>query len=206
MQQGADGGAKEGIGSMTEVMRVLRREHANMAALVKVLEWQVSEFAAGRSPDYDVIRSAIDYFLSFPEIYHHPKEDLLFTRLKERAPKVVERVGDLRREHETLAARSREFSSGLRAVLDEAYVPREAFVRWGQAFIDLQMQHMNKEETEFFPAALQHLTSEDWRELEEQMTTPDDPLFGEHVGEHFEALRRLILQWQEDHRRSSGNV
>lgn len=175
-----------------------------MAALVKALEWQISEFAAGRSPDYDVIRSALDYFLSFPEIYHHPKEDLIFTRLKERAPDVIERIGDLRREHETLAARSREFSSGLRTVLDEAYVPREAFVRWGQAFIDLQNQHMHMEEGEFFPAALQHLTSADWRELEEQMTTPDDPLFGEHVGERFEALRRSILQWQEEHRRSSG--
>ena len=191
---------------MTEVMRVLRREHANMAALVKALEWQLSEFAAGRSPDYDVIRSALDYFLSFPDLYHHPKEDLIFTRLKERAPDVAERVGDLRREHETLAARSREFSAGLRAVLGEAYVPREAFVRWGQAFIDLQKHHIEMEETDFFPAALQHLTSDDWRELEEQMTTPDDPLFGENVGERFETLRRSILQWQEDHRRSGENI
>ena len=83
-----------------------------MAALVKALEWQVAEFDAGRAPDYDVIRSAVDYFLSFPDLYHHPKEDLVFSRLKARAPDVVERIGDLRREHEALAARMRELHGG----------------------------------------------------------------------------------------------
>ncbi|HYN37757.1 MAG TPA: hemerythrin domain-containing protein, partial [Rhodospirillales bacterium] len=203
MQQGAKGDARERIDSMTEVIRVLRREHANMAALVKALEWQVAEFEAGRAPDYDVIRSAVDYFLSFPDLYHHPKEDLVFARLKVRTPDVTERIGDLRREHEALAARTREFAAGLKAVLDEANVPREAFVRWGRAFIDLQQQHMHMEETEFFPAALQHLGPDDWRELEGAMTTPDDPLFGERVGERFESLRKSILEWQEQHRRSS---
>ena len=187
---------------MTEVMRVLRREHANMAALVKTLEWQLREFETGSVPDYDVIRGVVDYFLGFPDLYHHPKEDLLFTQLRKRAPEVVERIGDLRREHEALAARSRELSAGLRAVLAEAHVPREAFASWTRAFIDLQKRHMEMEETEFFPAALESLSDEDWRELEAQMTSSEDPLFGEHVGERFEHLHRKILEWQEDDQRA----
>lgn len=206
MQQGADGDARERTDSMTEVMRVLRREHANMMALVKALEWQLGEFAAGRLPDYDVVRSALDYFLSFPDLYHHPKEDLIYLKLKERSPEVAGRVGDLRREHEAIAARTREFAAGLRAVLDEAQVPREAFLRWGNAFIDLQKGHMQMEETEFFPAAMRHLSDEDWRELEAAMTSPEDPLFGEKVGERFETLRHAILKWQEDHRRSTESL
>ena len=114
---------------MSEVIRVLRREHANMASLVKTLEWQVREFEAGRRPDYDIIRSSLDYFLSFPDLYHHPKEDLVYGRLVERDPQTAERIGDLRREHEMIATRTREFSAGLNAILDEAQVPREAFVR-----------------------------------------------------------------------------
>lgn len=203
-QQNAGHGALERTGGMTEVVRVLRREHANMAALVKALEWQAAEFQAGRTPDYDVIRSAVDYFLSFPDLYHHPKEDLVFAQLKLRAPDVVEQIGDLRREHEALAARTRELHAGLKAVFDEAHVPREAFVRWVRAFIDLQERHMQMEETEFFPAVLQYLGPEDWRELEAKMTTSDDPLFGERVGERFETLRRSILRWQEEHRIQGG--
>jgi len=188
---------------MTEVLRVLRREHANIAALVKTLEWQVGEFEAGRAPDYDVIRSVVDYFMGFPDLYHHPKEDLIYARLKERAPEAAERVGDLRREHEALAARSREFSAGLKAVLEEAHVPREAFVRWARGFIDLQWKHMEMEETEFFPSAQAQLGPDDWSALEAAMTTPEDPLFGENVGERFENLRLTILKWQEEHRRAT---
>lgn len=183
---------------MTEVMRVLRREHANMAALVKTLDWQMREFEIGGQPDYDVIRSVVDYFLSFPDLYHHPKEDLVFERLKLRAPEVAERIGDLRREHEMIAARSREFSAGLKAILEEAHVPREAFVRWARAFIDVQMRHMDMEEADFFPSALQVLSDQDWQELETAMTTPDDPLFGENVGERFEHLHQSILRWQAE--------
>ena len=37
------------------------------------------------------------------------------------------------------------------------------------------------------------------------MTTPDDPLFGERVGERFETLRKSILRWQEEHRIHGGH-
>jgi hemerythrin-like domain-containing protein len=204
--RGADDNATKRAGIMTEAIRVLHREHANMAALVKTLEWQLAEFEAGGAPDYDVIRSVIDYFLSFPDLYHHPKEDLVFGRLKQRAPATAERIGDLRREHEALAARTRELSAGLKAVLDEAHVPRESFVRWARAFIDLQSRHMQMEETKFFPAALELLVEDDWQQLEAAMTTPEDPLFGERVGERFEHLRKSILQWQEEHQRSRRGV
>ena len=183
---------------MSEVIRVLRREHANMTSLVKTLEWQIAEFERGGTPDYDLIRSALDYFLSFPELYHHPKEDMVYARLRERDPEAARRVGDLRREHEALAARSREFAAGVMAVIDEAQVPRQSLVRWGRAFIDLQVAHMCMEEEVFFPAALEGLSEADWRSLEAEMTREEDPLFGEHVGGRFETLRRSILKWQTE--------
>ena len=61
---------------------------------------------------------------------------------------------------------------------------------------------MQMEETKFFPAALEWLVDDDWKQLQAAMTTPDDPLFGERVGEQFEHLRKTILQWQEEHQQS----
>jgi hemerythrin-like domain-containing protein len=184
---------------MTELIQVLRREHANMATLVKSLEWQLAEFERGETPDYDVIRGVTDYFLSFPDMYHHPKEDMVFARLLQRDPAAAERVGDLRREHERLAARTREFANGINAVLDEAQVPRESLLRWGREFIDLQRRHMQMEEILFLPAAERALTVEDWTALEQMMTAEDDPLFGPSVGEHFDSLRQKILSWQQEY-------
>ncbi len=169
-----------------------------MASLVKTLEWQISEFERAGSADYDLIRAALDYFLSFPKLYHHPKEDMIYDRLRARDPETARRIGDLRREHEKLAARSREFSAGVMAVIDEAQVPRESLARWGRAFIDLQTAHMQMEEQTFFPAAVKVLSEADWRSLEAEMTREEDPLFGANVGSRFEALRRSILKWQAD--------
>ncbi len=189
---------------MTEVIRVIQREHANMAALVKALERQMTEFERGHPPDYDVIRGVLNYFLSFPDIYHHPKEDLVFQRLREVAPDQAASLGDLRRDHEDLAGRTREFAEGITAVLDEAQVPREALLRWGKAFIQLQREHMMVEETRFLPIAEQTLRDEDWKALKAAMTAPDDPLFGENVGQQFETLRKNILKWQAEDLAESG--
>jgi hemerythrin-like domain-containing protein len=183
---------------MSEVIHVIQKEHANMAALVKALEKQLTDFERGITPDYDVIRGVLNYFLSFPDIYHHPKEDLVFQRLREVAPDRAADLGDLRRDHEELDGRTREFAEGITAVLDEAQVPREAVLRWGKAFIELQREHMMMEESRFLPLAEESLSDDDWKALEAVMTNQEDPLFGENVGEQFETLRKNILKWQAE--------
>jgi len=189
---------------MIDALEELRREHANAARLLRTLEWQVAEFREGRQPDYDVIRAALDYFLSFPGLYHHPKEDLLFAKLRERDPTIVEKIGDLRAAHEALDARARQFAAGVRAVLVEAEVPREAFLRWSSAFIDRQWEHMQMEEGTFFPAAELVLTAADWSEINAQITEANDPLFGEKRGEQFARLHQTILEWQTQDERAAA--
>jgi hemerythrin-like domain-containing protein len=181
---------------MPDVLDALRQEHGNTAALLRSLEWQIGEFATCSQPDYDVIAATLDYFLSFPELEHHPKEELIYARLQKRDPATAQAIGDLVRAHRELAARAREFAAGLRAVLGEAEVSREAFVRWARGFIDLQRHHITMEDESFFPAAERALTAQDWIELSGKLTTREDPLFGARVDERFERLRETILDWQ----------
>lgn len=183
---------------MSDVITALRQEHANIGQLLDILERQVAVFDRGGSPDYDIVEGVIDYFQSYPDLYHHPKEDLVFQKLKLRDPAAVERVGDLRHEHEELAARTREFAAGVRAVLEEAQVSRESFDQWARRFIGLQRDHMDREERLFFPAARAALTSEDWADIEARASDQEDPLFGSDVGHRYEALRRDILQWERE--------
>lgn len=181
---------------MTDVIGVLRREHANMAALLDTLEAELAELERAGSPDYDVIRGVINYFLSFPDIYHHPKENLIFARLVERDPRAAACIGDLRIEHERLSARSREFGAGLEAVNADEHTAAPSFLRWGHGFVVLQRQHMVMEEELFLPTAERVLNEADWLELHAAMTDHDDPLLGEAVGAHFETIRARILSWQ----------
>ena len=91
---------------MHDILQVLRQEHKNITNLINTLEWQVAEFERGNPPDYDVIQATADYFLGFLDLYHHPKEDLIFTKLLERDAGIVKVIGDLSREHAELGARS----------------------------------------------------------------------------------------------------
>jgi len=183
---------------MTDVIRILQREHASIETLIKSLEWQLAEFERGETPDYDVIKEIINYFLSFPDIYHHPKEDIIFAQLKSADRESASLVGDLRHDHEQLTVRTREFADGIHAVLEEAQVPRESLLRWGRRFIELQRQHMDMEETVFFPTAKKVLKAEDWQIINSEINKHDDPLVDDKVKEHFEALCQKILTWQDE--------
>jgi len=176
---------------MVEALDLLRQDHSHMAALLRMLDRQIGDFRGGRRPDYDVIAGILDYFLSFPDASHHPREDLIFAKLRDRRPQAIEAIGDLQSEHRQLAADAREFLTALRAVLEEAEIPREALYGRARRFIDRQRRHIATEESVFFPAAEASLTPADWTELGALAAKAD-------LGERFEQLRQRILRWQAD--------
>lgn len=183
---------------MTDPIAALRKEHSNISQLLDVLQRQVDAFERGDRPDYDVIEAVSDYFLSYPDLYHHPKEDLVFEKLRKRDPEAAEQVGNLREEHEQIAALSRNFANGVRAILDEAEVPRDAFGTWAGEFITFQREHLAKEERVFFAAALRALTPDDWADIAARISNHEDPLFDAASGGRYDALRRDILTWASE--------
>jgi hypothetical protein len=62
---------------MPQAIDLLRQEHRNISALLRTLEWQVAAFKNDSQPDPGL-------FPGFPDLYHHPKEDLVFAKLRER--------------------------------------------------------------------------------------------------------------------------
>jgi hemerythrin-like domain-containing protein len=199
MRCGTLGPLKVGLrrgGTMT-ILDTLRQDHANMLQLLRTLEWQLAEFKVGNQPDYDVLLAAVDYLVTFPGLSHHPTEDLVFDKLRQRAPDIAASVGDLRSLHDALAAQTRVLADGLRAVLAEAELSREAIVRWSSELIDHQRQHIEMEERAFFPAAARVLTEEDWSALQANIAESIDPLFEAKVDEKFAELREAIFAWQK---------
>jgi hemerythrin-like domain-containing protein len=82
------------------IIERLSQEHRNIEKLLAILERELEVFDRGDRPDYEVIRAVISYFEVYPEVYHHPQEDLVFARLRTRDPAAAAKVGDLAREHE----------------------------------------------------------------------------------------------------------
>jgi hemerythrin-like domain-containing protein len=161
------------------------------------LERQVRAFAQGEHPDYDLMQSAVEYCLDFPDVCHHPKEDKVFSRLSVRDAGAAGEVGDLRAAHVKLNESLRSFAAALRAVVEDQEIPRASFVHRAEAFIELQRQHMAMEEARFFPAAEKALDGKDWQAVSAMPGQAKDPLNGRGGGERFDALQRDILAWEK---------
>ncbi len=88
---------------MSAVIRSLLQDHANTGLLLQSMERQFEAFGAGEAIDLELLRSTLEYFAAFPDACHHPKEDLILARLRERAPQKAEDLSRLEEEHRALA-------------------------------------------------------------------------------------------------------
>jgi hemerythrin-like domain-containing protein len=176
------------------VIEILRREHRNIEKLLRVLERELAVLARGGRPDYEVIHEVICYFQVYPDIYHHPLEDLVFEQLKLRDGAAAAAIGDLAADH-------RRGAEGLRHIaqaLERASAKRETVHDILGDFIAQERRHMAMEERDFFPAAVNILQPQDWAEISSKWTGQKDPLFSEAVEERFEVVRRHILQLEQE--------
>ena len=176
------------------IIERLSQEHRNIEKLLAILERELEVFGHGDRPDYKVIRAVISYFELYPEVYHHPQEDVVFAKLRTRDPAAAAKVGDLAREHQRGAERLRRVVHAVDSVL----AGREILQTIVRDFIECERYHIMMEDRDFFPAALKALEPQDWTEIASALTNPEDPLFSEAAEETFDALRARILQLEQE--------
>ncbi len=173
---------------MAALMQALRKEHADMAVLLDLMDRQIAQFQEGAAPDFDLVRGIIGYFLTYPDLYHHPKEDLIAERLRSRAPEQAARLDGLHSSHHDLAYLTRRLAT---ATVDQMVrpgdEPRQWFSSLGRDFVDSNRRHMAMEEEHFFPLALQVLSDHDWAEL-------DGFVAADRAEIHVRALHDAVLE------------
>ena len=158
------------------------------------MERQLVVFDEGRTPDYEMIQAIIDYCLNFPDLHHHPTEDLILEKLTQHGA-ASEDFRDLQQEHEELSDLTRRFAAAVLDILREAEMPRGSFQQMAREFLEFYRHHINKEEMSFLPPALKVLSDGDWAEITENLAHQEDPIFGSKADARYEALREDILHW-----------
>ncbi len=166
------------------IIERLSQEHRNIEKLLAILERELEVFDRGDRPDYEVIRAVISYFEVYPEVYHHPQEDLVFAKLRERDP--------------VAAAKVRRVAHAVEYVLADGEVLRQNIDTIVRDFIAHERHHMMMEDRDFFPAALKALKPQDWTEIASAVTGHKDPLFSDVTEERFDALRAHILRLEQE--------
>jgi hemerythrin-like domain-containing protein len=189
---------------MPKIIDILLEEHQNIEKLLLVLEHELGVFDRSERADYEILQTIIQYFQDYPESCHHPKEEMIFEKLKARDPAAAERVGDVEGDHEVEAKRLRSFARAVDAVLADQEFLRENFHMAVHDFVDHQRQHLEKEERLLFPAAVKALRPEDWAEIDARLDDRKDPLFNSVVEEKFHDLQKTILRWEQETEESRG--
>ncbi len=187
---------------MARMIELLRDEHRDIEQLLGVLEDELKVFDRRERPDYEVIQAIISYFQDYPDCCHHPKEDMIFDKLKARDPPTAKRVGDVEAEHRQETARLDRVAKVVRNVLLDREIERQTFSDVMRDFINHQRVHMTMEERTLFPAAENALRSEDWREIDLKWNDKTETLFNVAMEEKLQSLRDRILRWGRENKES----
>jgi hemerythrin-like domain-containing protein len=176
-------------------IRVIFDEHQALAAMLRSLSMMLAHARRARElPDFDVVRAMLLYLDEFPERLHHKKEsELLFPKLRERAPQLVPVLDALDRDHASGEKAIRNLEHLLLAFEVMGEGRRLAFEQAVEAYIDFYLNHMAKEESELLPAAAASFSLADWAELDAAFATNRDPLTGHEPDESYRPLFSKIV-------------
>src|SRR5674476_289245 len=162
---------------MSNIIQILLEEHRNIDKLLLVLEHELEVFDRSEEPDYEILQAVIQYFQDYPESCHHPKEDMVFEKLKVRDSAAANSIGDVEAEHQVETKRLRRLVEAVEEILAGREFLRQTFHDVVLDFIEHQRQHMDKEELMLFPAAVSALRPEDWADIDARLNDGKDPLF-----------------------------
>jgi hemerythrin-like domain-containing protein len=148
-------------------MKLLRDDHAGLSRVLREIDAQQSALTSTPETARAVLAEAVRYLLVYQHSIHHPREDLLFSRIREREPGLYRNMRQLVREHrigqeraEALAwALSRATPGQLRGKLGVR------LSRQLRDYVEKTRAHMRREEAVFYTGSERVLRSSDWAAL-----------------------------------------
>ncbi len=161
-------------------LQYIRDEHSALSAVLHSLLAMAERGPKGDEDRFfHVVRAMLYYIDEFPEKRHHPNESqLLFPLVARRAPEMAPVIERLERDHAHGERAVRELQHKLMSWEFMGETRRQDFCDALKTYIGHYKDHMHTEEAEIFPAAVQHLTADDWSRLGARLRDDLDPLAG----------------------------
>ena len=177
---------------MSDSIALWHAEHRHFSRLLDLLERQVVAFHADNQPNFELMLDLVSYLRYFPDRYHHPREDIAFSRLAQRDPALKPMIERLLQEHRVIAAAGAELLKYLEQVVDDVVVERATVEAAAATYLVYYRRHLALEDRDIVPRAEQLLTPEDWEAVVTAIPSGPDPLFGEDSDARYRELRRQI--------------
>jgi hemerythrin-like domain-containing protein len=179
---------------MPDTLALWHAEHVNFSRLLTLLDNQLALFHGGRRPDYELMLNIMFYMTHYSDVLHHPKEDLVFAKIRERDQEVAGTVDELAKQHALLHKSGQDLVRHLEDIVNDSISSREALEEVARAYVSTLRNHMRIEESEILPLAHSLLTFQDWQAIHAAVAHIEDPLFGKHPEARYVALHRQIAR------------
>lgn len=177
-----------------DAIQIIKDEHLAISAVLYSLRYLIKEMRNGAQPNFPLLKAILDYIVSYPDRWHHPKEDqYLFAAVKKRTHEADELIARLEREHQLGYPMVETLKHQLVAFQHGDPDADRLFFDTAEQYAKLEWQHLQTEEDQFLPIAERVLTAEDWQEINAAFRANDNPLFGIKPKEEAEALYQRIL-------------
>lgn len=148
-------------------MGLLREDHSGMSRVLREIDAQQSRLQASPETARPVLTEALRYLLIYQHSVHHPREDKLFARIRDRQPGLYRNMDRLVREHRT----GQQHATALAAELSRTTMTQLRgraglrLARQLQQYVAHTRAHMRREEAVFYTGSERVLRASDWTAL-----------------------------------------
>jgi hemerythrin-like domain-containing protein len=177
---------------MQYTLMLWHADHVNFGRLLNLLEGELDLLHDAGSPHYQLMLDIMYYMTHYSDVLHHPKEDLVFARMKARDENIGPTIDELTIQHTQLRDMGESMVRALDDVVNGSITSRERIEATARAYVSALRAHMRTEESEILPRAGRLLSESDWTEIDAAIANFDDPLFGSEVQERYAGLREQI--------------
>jgi hemerythrin-like domain-containing protein len=177
---------------MQYTLMLWHADHVNFGRLLNLLESELERLQDAGSPDYGLMLDIMYYMTHYSDELHHPKEDIVFARMKARDENAGPTINELTIQHAQLRDIGEVMIHALDDVVNGSITSREHIEGVAHAYISALRAHMRTEESEILPRAGWLLSEDDWTEIDAVIANFDDPLFGSQAQDRYAGLREQI--------------
>lgn len=174
------------------IIRLLE-DHRRLDVVLRVVESHVRERDFKVATTLDLLSCLTDYIVEYPERVHHPREERITERMVDKGLTPSERVlVELTvSQHAELTGWTARIAQDVDRLLTRRQMADERFITDFREYVDLQRQHMCREEQQVFPLAIRLLSLEDWQHIERSDDTATD-VASEGTLDRFRSLYALV--------------
>lgn len=181
--------------SIPATLRVIREEHHALKSILQSMHLLIQQGAEQESMRFfRALRAMLFYIDQYPERLHHPKEtELLFPKIPKTDPVTAQAIAKLDSDHEKSQHAVRELQHLLLEWEFLGEGDREKFVNAFEKYKQAYLDHMQLEESVVLPAAINHLSPEAWKQIDDAFEQNRDPLTGKYsnTGVYEELFSRI---------------